>query len=122
MLRRLMFLAFLIIAPAMLAPPVAAQDFQKGSEAYERGDYATALKQWLPLAEDGHARAQHDIGRMYFRGHGLSRNAVKAYMWVYLAGAQEEEWKSHLGTLAASMTPDQITEAQRLAREWLKKR
>ena len=33
--------------------PVSAQDFQKGLAAYNAGDYATALKEWKPLAEDG---------------------------------------------------------------------
>ncbi len=51
---------YLLIAPlaVMLALPVAAQDFQKGWEAYERGDYATALREWLgcfPTDEEGDA-------------------------------------------------------------------
>ena len=32
-----------------------AQDFAKGEEAFDRGDYATALKEWRPLAEQGGA-------------------------------------------------------------------
>ena len=34
-----------------LAAPASGQDFEKGSQAYERGDYATALSEWHPLAE-----------------------------------------------------------------------
>ena len=37
-------------------------DFQKGLTAYDRGDYATALREWTPLAEQGDARAQFQIG------------------------------------------------------------
>tara|TARA_R110002153_G_scaffold165923_1_gene318447 strand:+ start:1015 stop:1275 length:261 start_codon:yes stop_codon:yes gene_type:complete len=33
--------------------PVSAQDFQKGLAAEQAGDYATAIKEWKPLAEDG---------------------------------------------------------------------
>jgi hypothetical protein len=40
---------------AMLALPVAAQDYNKGVDAIERGDYATALREWRPLAEQGDA-------------------------------------------------------------------
>ena len=38
---------------ALLALPVAAQDFEKGVAAHKRGDYATALREWRPLAEQG---------------------------------------------------------------------
>ncbi len=103
------------------ALPVVAQDFNRGLEAYNRKNYAAALEEWLPLAENGHARAQHEVGRMYFLGYGVSQNAVKAYMWVYLAGTLEAKWKLHLATIASPMTPAQIAEAQRLAREWMEK-
>ena len=33
--------------------PLAAQDYQKGWDAYNAGDYATALQEWAPLAEAG---------------------------------------------------------------------
>jgi hypothetical protein len=39
----------------MLTLPVATQDLQKGYVAYQRGDYATALLEWRPLAEQGNA-------------------------------------------------------------------
>ena len=45
----------------MLSLPVAAQDFNKGGEAYLRGDYETALREWGPLAEQGDAAAQADL-------------------------------------------------------------
>ena len=42
-------------------------------------------------------------------------------MWVYLAGTLEAKWKLHLATIASPMTPSQIAEAERLAREWTEK-
>ena len=39
----------------MLTVAVATQDLQKGYVAYQRGDYATALLEWRPLAEQGNA-------------------------------------------------------------------
>ena len=36
-------------------------DNQKGMDAYNRGDYATALREWKPLAEQGNARAQFNL-------------------------------------------------------------
>jgi len=43
-------------------------DFQKGLTAHESGDYATALRQWTPLAEQGNADAQSNLGLMYEEG------------------------------------------------------
>ncbi len=42
----------------MLAAPAWGQDYEKGLEAYEQRDYAAALNEFLPLAEQGHAEAQ----------------------------------------------------------------
>ena len=70
------YLVIFILA-LTLALPVAAQDFQKGLEAYKRGDYATALREWLPLAKQGHAGAQYNLGVMYDIGYGPKvRDAV----------------------------------------------
>jgi TPR repeat protein len=44
-----------------------SQDFQVGLDAFDRGDYATALREWTPLAEQGHAGAQRNLGFMYER-------------------------------------------------------
>ena len=52
----------------MLAAPISAQDFQKGFEAVQGGDFATALKEWKPLAESGYSVAQHNLGLMYDHG------------------------------------------------------
>mgnify|MGYP007063495756 CR=1 FL=1 len=39
-----------------------SDDFQKGEAAYDKGDYATALRIWKPLAEQGNADAANHIG------------------------------------------------------------
>jgi len=39
-------------------------DFQKGLEAYEEKDYEIALREWRPLAEQGFAAAQYNLGLM----------------------------------------------------------
>ena len=35
-------------------------DLQKGVEAYKKGDCATAINEWTPLAKNNHTKAQHD--------------------------------------------------------------
>ena len=63
-------------------------DFQKGLAAAQRGDFATALREWKPLAEQGNARAQVNLGLMYQRGDGVPQNYKTAVKWYRLAGEQ----------------------------------
>ena len=63
-------------------------DFQKGRDAAERGDYATALKEWTPPAEQGNATAQFNLGLMYRRGDGVPRDHKTAVKWYTLAAEQ----------------------------------
>ena len=69
----------LLIVPILLWSPVAAADFLAGVEAYYRGDYATAYKEWLPLVEQGNALAQSLLGIMYADGDGVPEDYVRAF-------------------------------------------
>ncbi len=134
---------------------VHAEDFDAGFNAYQRGDYATALRIFRQLAEQGdadaqnalgimydkgqgvakdyaeamrwcrkaanqgEALAQYDLGVLYSRGLGVTRDYVQAHMWFNLAAARGEKDSGKVrDTLAEEMTPAQIAEAQRMAREW----
>jgi len=44
--------------------PASAQDLQKGFDAYDRGNYTAALREWRLLAEQGYANAQIHRGVM----------------------------------------------------------
>ena len=72
----------------MLSLPVAAQDYQKGVEAHDRGDFATALREWRPLAEQGDAKAQFNLGGMYEHGQGVTQDHAVALMWYRRAAEQ----------------------------------
>jgi TPR repeat protein len=63
-----------IITAAMLLSAAHAADFWKGIDAANRGDYATALQEWKPLAEQGHASAQYNLGVMYANGYGVTQD------------------------------------------------
>ncbi len=148
-----------VLALALPAPVLAA-DFQAGSEAYIRGDYATALKEWKPLAEQGqiaaqialgfmygfgrgitqdyglaakwyeaaavqgHVHAQLSIASMYQDGWGITQDYVLAHMWLNLAAARlppgedRDMAVSNRDQIEKLMTPEQIAEAERLARQW----
>jgi TPR repeat protein len=60
-------------------------DFQKGLTAYNSGDYATALREWKPLAKQGNALAQHNLGAAYAFGDGVLKDYVYAHMWGNIA-------------------------------------
>ncbi len=65
------FLAGVIVA---LAVPANAGPFEDGEAAYERKNYATALKFWRPLAEQGDFAAQTNLGFMYTDGLGVPQD------------------------------------------------
>jgi uncharacterized protein len=62
-----------------------SQDFGKGLAAYRSGDYATALREWKPLAERGHTIAQSNLGIMYLNGQGVPQSDKTAVKWYALA-------------------------------------
>jgi hypothetical protein len=68
--------------------PAYGQDFQKGRDAYDSGDYATALREWRPLAEQGYAGAQYNLGDMYRNGTGVAQDGAEAVRWYRLAAEQ----------------------------------
>ncbi len=93
--------------------------FQEGLDAYERGDYETALKEFRPLAVQGDPLAQSYLGGMYAEGEGLPKDYVLAHMWATLAAVQgNENAVKGRDLLEEVMTPAQLAAAQRLAREW----
>ena len=63
-------------------------DFQKGLNALQKKDYATALREWKPFAEQGHAPAQSGLGMMYFTGQDVSKDYKTAVKWFRLAAEQ----------------------------------
>lgn len=103
----------------LLAGPVAAGPFEDGLSAYNRQDYATALRTWRPLADQGLVEAQFALGFMYANGEGVPKDYVQAYMWSNLGAAGGNELGGKNRDLYAThMTPAAIEEAQRLSREW----
>ena len=89
-------------------------------------DYAEAVSWYRKAAEQGNAFAQLNLGFQYASGSGVAREYVPAYMWFNLAvlrfDASDREYRDKAmeerDQLAAKMTPAQIAEAQKLAREW----
>jgi uncharacterized protein len=149
-----------LVLAVSFAGPVAAGPFEDGVFAYEKNDYATALRLLRPIAEgfgdkDDVVLAQNLLGLMYRKGQGVPQDYAVAVSWYRKAAEQgDEHGQSSLGLLyesgrgvpqdyvlahmwlnlaaasgssiapgarervAGQMTPAQIAEAQKLAREW----
>jgi len=150
---RVAFVALLMlvaVAGAAIAGPL-----EDAEAANYRGDYATALRLFRSLAEQGNADAQYHLGHMYFvgqgipqdyaetlkwyrraadqglslaqfalgliyyMGHAVPEDKVLAHKWFNLSAAQDHTQAAFLrNNIASRMTPAEIAEAQRLAREW----
>ena len=86
-------------------------------------DDAEAVRRYRLAADQGFADAQFNLGLAYVGGCGVTADSVQAHMWLNLAasrqtGEDRESAVTARNQLAGRMTPDQLAEAQRLAREW----
>ena len=119
-MRKALLSVLLIFA---VSGPAVAGPFEDGQAAHARGDYATALSLWRPLAEQGHAFAQTNLGVMYARGQGVIQDNVYAYMWGNISASNGNEIGGKLRDMVArKMTPAQIADAQKLTRECIRKK
>ena len=96
------------------------QQFQQGFEATTRGDYQTAFKLWLPLAEQGQKNAQYNLGVMYDNGQGVKQDYFEAMKW-YRKAAEQGNAKAQfiMGGLYWFGKGVQVNKS--LAKEWLGK-
>jgi len=83
-------------------------------------DYVEAARLYKLAAAQGHIGAQLNLGFMYEVGEGVAQNFIQAHAWYNLAAAQGLDLAFKLrNDIAKKMTPQQIAEAQKLARECL---
>ena len=96
---------------------VIAGDLEDGLAAAEKGDFATALRLWKPLAEQGNASAQYNLGLMYANGDGLTQDYKTALKWYTLAAEQgNARAQFYLGLMYAK--GDGLTQDYKTAVKW----
>ena len=74
-------------------------------------------------AEQGDSDAQYKLGAVYAEGEGVPQDYVQAHKWLNLAASrasaeEDKDYRDARDSVAEKMTPAQIAEAERLAREW----
>ncbi len=86
-MKRLLVLPVLFLT-LVVGNPAFSAEYLKGLEAADRGDFATALGEWKPLAEQGDVRAQSLLGFIYQKGKGVPQDYKTAIKWYKLAAEQ----------------------------------
>ncbi len=86
MQRRVVYCLFLIILFA--ANPAHSTSYQQGMNAVLARDYVKALTIWTPLAINGDATPQFQLGWLYEQGYGAEKNYQTALEWYNRAAEQ----------------------------------
>jgi len=92
---------YVVLLLALAALPARA-DFEAGVAAARAGDYATALREWRPLAESGNRDAQFNLALLYENGFGVPADGLEAARWYRLAAEQDDRSaQAYLGEMYA---------------------
>ncbi len=86
-MNRHLILLPIIFSLVVVLPAFAG--FHEGTSAYERGDYATAFKEFKVLAEQGNPEAQFNLGLMYHKGQGVPQDNDESVKWFRKAAEQQ---------------------------------
>jgi TPR repeat protein len=114
--KQLLAAAALAAGLTMAAPPTLA-GYDEGFTARQRGDFATALREFAAAAEAGDARAQFALGAMYRNGEGVPPDAAVAANWYRRAAQQGHlEAQYNLGLLYRNGTG--VTKDDAVAATW----
>ena len=85
-------------------------------------NYKQAAKWYRKAAKQGHEHAQHKLGVMYGKGQGVLQDYVKAHMWLNLSASRGIKLAIIARDIITKrMTPADISKAQAMAREWMRK-
>src|SRR5579883_3511133 len=95
--------AVAVFVIGLVSQPLQAEPLQEGAAAFARGDYATALRLLRPLAEQGDAYAQAELGFMYAKGRGVAQDYGQAAQWFRKAADKGDAFaQANLGLLYAT--------------------
>ena len=117
-LKKNTLLSLSLLALGSIITPINA-DFNDGWIAFTSEDFKTAAKEWTPLAEKGDAKAQTNLGILYFNGKGVLKDYKKAVTWLKEAAVQgEDEAQFILGMLY--LEGEGVPQSFKTAKYWVK--
>jgi hypothetical protein len=101
-----------------LSAPVLAGPYEDGLAAYLKQDYATTMRLWRPLADQGDAKAQYNLGFLYYKGQGVPQDYALAVKWFRLA-ADQGDARAQLDLAVMYLLGDQgVPQDYALAVKW----
>ena len=107
------WISFLFLLAIFSFPGEVVAGVEEGYTAYRNGDFVTALREFQPLAKDGHANVQTTLGKMYANGWGVQKDEKEAEKWFRLAAEQgRTDAQMELHKLVSN---NQVTSQVRLA-------
>jgi uncharacterized protein len=120
-------LVFLLIAAQLLRERAVNGDpdaqFTLGKNYERKKDFVEAARWYRKSADQGNSYAEASLGIFCRAGKGVPRDEVQAEMWFLVAldraaAGDRDTLIEMRDSVAAHLTPQQLAEAQRLAREW----
>jgi len=97
---------------------IVAADFSAGLTAYQKGDYVKAVNEWRPLADQGVAAAQFNLGLMSLDGRGVPQDYAEAARW-FERSAEQDYAKAQLNLGALYGVGKGVKRDYVLAYKWL---
>jgi TPR repeat protein len=88
--------------------------------AFMAKSYDSAYAGFVELAESGSSVCQYYLGIMFLNGKGVLQDFCQAHMWLNIASSRgHEKARKQLEKLTQSMSPEQVAQAQGIARQWV---
>lgn len=93
--------------------------FNTAVESFVDGSYESAFKRFSRLSAKGSAISQYHLGLMYLKGLGVLQDFCRAHLWLNMASSRgHKKARVQLEKLTNRMSPQQVADAQKLARAW----
>ena len=110
-----------LTALMLFAMPVVAENWEDAAAALDAGDYQKAFQLFKPLAEQGVARAQNNLGLMYANGEGDLEDYVQAYAWWSIAATWGMKMPRRTKASSGNDDPRADRQGQKLAAKYWRK-
>lgn len=116
----MMRIRILAAALTLCLAPIAHAGWEDAVNAYNRGDYAVAAREFRPFAEQGQATAQYILGWIYQNGEGVTQDYTESARW-YEKAAQKDNADAQYALGYYYMTGSGVAQDNAKAATWFRK-